>query len=468
MQFSILIGVYMFSMGIGAYLSKFFQDNSLQFFVFIEIALGFIGGISVPLLYFLFVNVNPALLQSACLIIMFFIGIMTGMEVPLLTFINDNVKYKDNLSNFLSLDYIGGLLATLVFPFILLPFVGLFYSSLIFGAVNIILGLWLNVILIKKRNKTFWVGIFVLTLLVGLTIKAGSLLQVWEEKIYKSPIVENLQSPYQKIVITKENDDVKLFLNRSIQFSSKDEHRYHEMLVHVPLLLHPEPKNVLILGGGENLASREVLKHNYIKSIDVVDIDAAMFDLAKKNKFLLDINQKASLDPKVNLVTDDAFTFLSNNIKEYDVIIADLPDPSVDAIAKLYSKQFFGLVKRSMKEDGIFVTQSGEVYYSNTAFSCIKNTVSEIFPYAKTYQVYVPSFGFWGYTIAKNSDFDISYHRKVPGDLKFLTENVFKNAFEMPKDISIVQTKINTIDHPVVLDYFLDDWYKWKNDIMTN
>ncbi len=468
MQFSILIGVYMFSMGIGAYLSKFFKEKPLDFFVFIEVILGLIGGISVPLLYFLFVNVSPGVLQAFCLVIMFFIGLITGMEVPLLTFMNESEEYKDNLSNFLSLDYIGGLVATLIFPFLLLPFVGLFYSSLLFGIVNIVLGLWLSQKLLKKRNKTFYFGVFVLAFLIVMVVTTGSMLKVWEEKIYKSPIVENIQTPYQKIVITKNHDDVKLFLNRSIQFSSKDEYRYHEMLVHVPLLIHDNPENILILGGGENLASREVLKHPGVKSVDVVDIDQMMFNLSKKNKHLLKINDKASLNPKVNLIADDAFTFLKNNIKEYDVIIADLPDPSVDAIAKLYSKQFFGLAKRNLKADGVFVTQSGEVYYSNTAFSCIKNTVNSIFNYTKTYQVYVPSFGYWGYTIAKNTDFNEKKHRKIPENMKFLTENVFINSFELPKDISIVSTKINTIDNPVVLDYFLDDWYKWKTDMTTN
>lgn len=467
-QFSILIGVYMFSMGIGAYCSKFFKEKSLDFFVGLEIALGLIGGISVPLLYFLFIYVSPALLQTACLIIMFVIGLMTGMEVPLLTFMNEDKEYKDNLSNFLSLDYIGGLIATLLFPFILLPFVGLFYSSLLFGIANILLGLWLSQRLLKRRNKTFYFGVAVLVILVGMVFSTGSMLKVWEEKIYKSPIVENIQTPYQKIVVTKNQDEVKLFLNRSIQFSSSDEHRYHEMLVHIPLLLHENPKNVLVLGGGENLASREILKHKGIERIDVVDIDSMMFHLSKTNKYILEINKKASLNPRVNMINDDAFTFLINNQGAYDVIISDLPDPSVDAIAKLYSKQFFSLAKRSLKKDGIFVTQSGEVYYSNTAFSCIKNTVNAVFPYTKTYQVYIPSFGFWGYTIAKNDDFDIEKHRTLPEEMKYLTDKIFVNSFEMPKDISIVETKINTIDSPIVLDYFLSDWYKWRTDMTTN
>lgn len=458
----------MFSMGIGAYCSKFFKDRSLDFFIGLEIALGLIGGLSVPILYFLFIYVSPAILQAACLIIIFVIGLMTGMEVPLLTFMNEDDEYKDNLSNFLSLDYIGGLIATLLFPFVLLPFIGIFYSSLLFGIVNILLGLWLSHRVLKKHNKTFYFGLVVLVLLIGMTFYTGSILKVWEERIYKSPIVESIQTPYQKIVVTKNSEGVKLFLNRSIQFSSNDEHRYHEMLVHVPLLLHENPKRVLVLGGGENLASREILKHPNITRVDVVDIDSMMFHLSKTNKDILEINGRASLDPRVHMINDDAFTYLINNESTYDVIISDLPDPSNDAISKLYSKQFFGLAKQSLKSDGIFVTQSGEVYYSNTAFSCIKNTVSAVFSNVKTYQVYVPSFGYWGYTLAKNSEIKEQEFRPLPENLKYLTNSMFVSSFEMPKDIEIVPTKINTIDHPVVLDYFLNDWYKWKSTLLTN
>lgn len=469
-QFSILIGVYLFSMGIGAYLSKFFKNKPIDFFIKVEFLLGLLGGISVPLLYFLFVTISPLSLQILCLVIMFCIGLLTGMEVPLLTFGHENLDYKDNLSNVLSLDYIGGLIATLLFPFILLPFIGLFYSSLLFGIINILLGLWLNYKLIKKRNAVFYFGIFALLLLSCLAFYTGSLLKVWDEKIYKSPIVANVQTPYQKIVLTqnKDNNDVRLYLNRAIQFSSKDEYRYHELLVHVPLTMHENPKAVLILGGGENLASREVLKHQSISLIDVVDIDSTIFHLAKTNKLLLEINQNASKDSRVNLVVDDAFTYLKENMKQYDIIISDLPDPSNDAIARLYSKQFFMLIKKNLKEDGVFVTQSGEIYFSNMAFSCIKNTVNEVFDHVAVYHTYIPSFGDWGYTIASNKSLNNTTHQKLPNDLKYLNEIEYKNAFIFPKDIQIAATKINTIDNPVILNYFLEEWNKWKADMSNS
>ncbi|WP_445455896.1 polyamine aminopropyltransferase [Flavobacterium sp. HNIBRBA15423] len=469
-QFSVLIGVYLFSMGIGAYLSKFFKDKPIDFFIKVEFLLGLLGGISVPLLYFLFVTVSPLALQILCLVIMFSIGLLTGMEVPLLTFGNESLDYKDNLSNVLSLDYIGGLIATLLFPFILLPFIGLFYSSLLFGIINILLGLWLNYKLTKKQNFVLYFGFFALLLLSCLAFYTGNLLKIWDEKIYKSPIVENIQTPYQKIVLTQnnENDDVRLYLNRAIQFSSKDEYRYHELLVHVPLTIHKNPKTILILGGGENLASREVLKYESITMIDVVDIDSTIFHLAKTNRLLLDINQSASKNSKVNLIVDDAFTYLKENMKQYDVIISDLPDPSNDAIARLYSKQFFMLVEKNLKEDGIFVTQSGEIYFSNVAFSCIKNTISEVFNHVETYHTYIPSFGDWGYTMASNKDLDNLTHQKLPKNLKYLNEIEFKNAFIFPKDIQIVDTKINTIDNPVILNYFLEEWNKWKTDMSNS
>ncbi|NRD20305.1 polyamine aminopropyltransferase [Winogradskyella eckloniae] len=467
-QFSIIIGVYLFSMGIGAFFTKFLKNKPLIFFINVEYLLGFIGGISVPLLYMLFVYVSPTVLQISCLAIIFIIGLLTGMEVPLLTFALEDSNIKNNLSNILSLDYIGGLIATLIFPFIILPFVGLYYSSLIFGIVNILLGIVLNYTLLKDKKRNSIYGFLVISVLVVLVIFGGRFLEVWDQKIYKRPIVLNEQTPYQKIVMTKNSDDVRLYLNRVIQFSSSDEYRYHESLVHVPLAMHTSPKRVLILGGGENLASREVLKNHKVRQIDVVDIDSTMFQLAKENQYLKEINNHAATNDKVNLIAEDAFTFLFNNNEQYDIIIADLPDPTNQAIARLYSKQFFLMVKRNLKRDGVFVTQAGEIYFSNTVFSCINNTLKSVFETVKPYHTYIPSFGDWGFIIAKNSGLTNNINANtLPKDLKFLNPNQVEQTFVFPKDIKIADTKLNTLDNPIILNYFLDDWGKWKADFQT-
>lgn len=465
-QFSIIIGVYLFSMGIGAFLSKYLATLHIRFFVHVEFLLGFIGGISVPLLYFLFVQVSPLTLQILCLAIIFVIGLLTGMEVPLLTFAFDGVDVKNDLSNVLSLDYIGGLLATLIFPFILLPFVGLYYSSLIFGILNIVLGLVISFKFLDFSKKTFAFGITALIGLLVLVGYGGKLLKVWDNAIYKSPIVLNEQTPYQKIVVTKKQEDVRLYLNRVIQFSSLDEHRYHESLVHISLGAHKNPKNVLILGGGENLASREVLKHNTIEKIDVVDIDSTMFFLAKKNPIFKKINKDAAVHPKVNLITADAFSYLANTTAVYDVIIADLPDPVNEAIARLYSRQFFLLAKSKMAKDGVFVTQAGEIYFSNTVFSCINTTLKEVFVNTHAYHAYIPSFGDWGFVMAAEHALPLKeVPDKFPKDNRFLNATQYSSMFNLPLDLEVVQTKVNTMDSPVILNYYLDDWAKWKTDL---
>jgi spermidine synthase len=468
-QFSILIGVYLFSMGIGAYFSKFFKHKPIHFFIKIEFILGFIGGISVPTLYFAFVYIDPASLQLLCLFMMFVIGLLTGMEVPLLTFVNDDKNFEDNLSNVLSVDYLGGLIATIIFPFVLLPFIGLFYSSILFGIINLFLGFFMYFTLNHERSKkTIFFGVFLLIILIVFGIFTSQLLKIWEEKIYKSPIITNIQSPYQKIVITKNQENVKLFLNRTIQFSSSDEHRYHEMLVHVPLSFLKNAKNILVLGGGENLATREILKHENILQIDVVDIDPEMFELAKNNFQIKKINENAANNPKVNLINDDAFVYLKNNFKLYDLIIADLPDPSNNSIAKLYSKQFFKLAQRSLKKDGIFITQAGEINFSNLAFNCIYNTLGNVFDHKNPYYVNIPSFGQWGFIMASNLPFSQEKTYVLPKNLKYLDSFQLKSAFIIPKDIEFKETKINSIDQPVLLNYFLDEWQKNAVEFTTN
>ena len=466
-QFSIIIGIYLFSMGLGAFFSKFLKDMPLRFFVHIEFLLGLIGGISVPLIFFLFVNVNTLTLQILCLVIIFIIGLLTGMEVPLLTFASNEVDFKNNLSNVLSLDYIGGLIATLLFPFVLLPFVGLFYSSLVFGILNILLGLVLNHVFLGKSIKTMFLGVTSIIILVVMVIFGGKLLKAWDHAIYKSPIVLNTQTPYQKIVVTKKQEDVRLYLNRVIQFSSLDEYRYHEPLVHVPMTIHENPKKVLILGGGENLASREVLKYKDIERIDVVDIDSTMFYLAKNDANFIAINENAAKSSKVNLIAQDAFTFLHTSNEKYDIIVADLPDPTNEAIARLYSKQFFILAKQKLNKDGLFVTQSGEVYFSNSVFSCINNTLQEVFNDVKPYHSYIPSFGDWGFVLGSDLPINEKKRTPLPKDLKFLTDTQYQIGFEFPKDIKIQKTKLNTLDNPIILNYFIDDWNKWKTDLQS-
>lgn len=465
-QFSLIIGIYLFSMGVGAYMAQLFSTNSLRNLIVVEYILGFVGGVSVPLLYFLFTSLSILGFQFACLGLIFVIGFLTGLEIPLLTFSFKSDSIKENLSHVLSLDYVGGLAATLIFPFVVLPFIGLFYASLAFGMVNIVLGIMLNLLFFPKQRKVLVVGFLVLLTSVILVLSGGYMLDVWEHKIYKSPIVVNKQTPYQKIVMTKRGDNVKLFLNRVIQFASEDEHRYHESIAHVPMMLKTDVKDVLVLGGGENLVTRELVKYPEIETIDVVDIDTAMFRLALDNKDLIKINDLAPYDPRVSLIADDAFSFLYKNQNNYDLIIADLPDPNSESLARLYSQQFFNLVKRNLSKEGVFITQSGDINNSNSVFSCINGTLKEVFGKDRVipFHVYIPSFGDWGFNIGlSNANYTIDTSR-LPMGLKYLDKQSVESGFHFPKDVQIVDVKVNTLDQPVILDYFLDDYSRFKQN----
>lgn len=465
-QFSLIVGVYLFSMGVGAYMAKYFAEKPLRNFIYVEYLLGIIGGISVPLLYFLFTSISISAFQLSCLGIIFFIGFLTGLEIPLLTFSIQSDDLKEDLSLVLSLDYVGGLVATLLFPFFILPFVGLFYASLVFGLVNILLGLMLSFMFFRDHIRSHIAGLLGAAFTIGLVMLGGQLLQVWEQKIYKSPIIYNEHTPYQKIVMTKRGDNTKLFLNRVIQFASADEHRYHESIIHVPLAIRNDVKRVLVLGGGENLATRELVKHPQIKSIDIVDIDSTMFNLSMRHEVLSKINDLAPFDPRVHMIVDDAFSFLYNNVEKYDLIVADLPDPNSQSLARLYSKQFFGLAKRNLVEGGVFITQSGDINNSQSVFSCIHNTMKEVFTDHEIipFHVYIPSFGDWGFNIASPQHNTPIDPNMLPDGLKYLDSMTLSQGLYLPKDLQILDTKVSTLDNPHVLQYFLDDFQKFKEN----
>ena len=382
--------------------------------------------------------------------------------MPLLTFSFRDKDVANNLSNVLSLDYVGGLAATLLFPFVLLPFVGLFYSSLSFGIFNILLGLIVNAVFFKNEKKSIIFGLTTLILILTIVFSGGYLMNIWEERIYKAPIIVNEQSPYQKIVITKKGEQVKLFINRVIQFASSDEYRYHESLVHVPFSLTNKIEKVLVLGGGENLATREIVKYPDVKQIDIVDIDSTIFKIAMEHIDISAINELAPFDPRVNMITADAFSYMHSTADRYDIIIADLPDPNNQSLARLYSKQFFFYVKRCLSEDGVFITQSGDINTSNSVFSCIYNTMDDVFDSELlTYHVYIPSFGDWGF-IVHSKDKTPDANNLVKG-LKYMDSTTLINNFSLPKDVQIENTKINTLDNPVILNYFLEDYERFKH-----
>ena len=460
--FSLTIGLYMAAMGLGSYLSKFITDKLLQRFVIAEILLGLIGGISIPLLYFTYTT--TALFYPTYVLLTLCIGFLIGLEIPFLTrLMEDYQVLKSNIANILSFDYLGALIATIAFPFFLLPVLGIYQSSLLFGLINMSIA---TVVLYSYRkslgkegkNLQYILAAASLVILIMLVFSSQAL-KHWDQMLYNGRIVHSEQTPYQKITLTKGKDDLRLYLNGVLQFSSVDEYRYHESLVMVPMTYADNSiKRVLVLGAGDGLAVRELLKYPEIEEIVLVDLDARMTELAMNNTHLKDINLASLTNKKVQIVIDDAFVYLEENKKLFDFIINDLPDPNTIALSRLYSKQYYRLARKNLTSDGVMVTQATSPFFVKPAFWSIAKTIQAAgFDYTYPYHTNVPSFGDWGFVLSSLQPVSFIPKRSIENSL-FLTNEFMPSLFVFEKDLQQVEVETNRIDQPVVLDYYLNSW----------
>ena len=465
-QFSITIGLSMTAMGIGTFVSRIIKKNLLTWFILVEVLLGIVGGLSVPILFLVFALTNFYYYSMILLIVV--IGIFIGLEIPLLTRIMEkHYVLKINISNVLSLDYLGALAASLLFPFFLLPFFGLFKSSLITGIINLIVGFVILIrfnSILKIKSKQIFITLLAgfLLLLSGMYGFSSFLVTKWESSIYNDKVIFSKQTKYQKIVLTKNKDDLRMFINGNLQFASVDEYRYHEALVHPALLSVKNHNNILILGGGDGLAVRELLKYDNIQKITLVDIDPEMTELCKSHKFISKLNLNSLINNKVTIINNDAFKFLEENADFFDIIIADLPDPNNISLAKLYSREFYSLLRKRLSKTGVFVTQATSPFFSLDSFWCINSSIKDAgFQFTIPYHAYVPSFGDWGFIFASNIKYDIE---KIEFNIqtKFLNKKLLKNLIVFPKDQIIDDEIISTLNKPKVLELYLKGWKNWS------
>ena len=469
-QFSLIIGFYMAFMGVGAFISKIFKKDLIYHFIVIELLLGLVGAFSVPLCYGYFLYADYEGYNLFVFFIISIIGILTGLEVPLLTrILEDDYSLKDNISTILTFDYLGALIATIAFPFFLLPFVGIYKSSLFFGLLNILVGIATylffqkEIALPKLKKRIFFLTSAILISIIIYSIAVStSFMKRWNDGIFKHQVIYNEQSSYQDITLTKNANEFRLYLNGAIQFSSRDEYRYHESLVHLAMMQHPNPKNILLLGGGEGLAAREILKYD-VEKIDLVDIDPAITKLSTEMDLIKKLNDGALESERVTVINEDAFKFLLEKNEQYDVIIGDLPDPNSESIAKLYSNAFYKLVLRNLSPDGLFVTQATSSTLTPNAFWCIDTTLESVgFKYRYPYSINVPSFGNWGFILASRNELELKYNNAIT--TKYLEEEILKHLFYFPKDIRVGNILPNNLDQPILLEYYLEHWRSLNNE----
>lgn len=464
--FSLTIGIYMASMGVGTYLSKFIDREILARFVAIELALAALGGLSIPILYFAYAWTG--LFIHAYLFLTIGIGLLIGLEIPFLTRLMDRYnQLKVNIANILSFDYFGALVATIAFPFVLLPVFGVYQSSLLFGFANMSIGfVMLRVFGVEiggRARRLMRLTIVLTGLLTLMILLSHYFLEHWDQSLYEDRIVYAEQTRFQRIVLTRDRDDLRLYLDGNLQFSSIDEYRYHEALVHVPISLSPvAPQRVLLLGAGDGMAARELLKYPDLKEIVLVDLDPRMIALAESNPYVSALNGNSLRSPKVKVVFADAFGYLQNNTQPFDMVIADLPDPNNNALARLYSKQFYQLVRRSLAPGGVFVTQATSPYFAPRAFWSISQTVSAAgFTNLYPYHVNVPSFGEWGFVLASDARLNMA-KPAISVETRFLQADGVMKYFQFDKDIDAENVSVSTLDRPTILDYYLAGWEHYR------
>ena len=266
--------------------------------------------------------------------------------------------------------------------------------------------------------------------------------------------------------MTKGKVGYSLFLNGNLQFNSFDEYRYHEALVHPPMATFGvNPKRILVLGGGDGLALREILKYPSVEYIQLVDLDPEMTGVSKHVPALGELNQHSFDNPKVHVTNADAFVWLdSTEIEPFDVAIVDFPDPNNFALGKLYTTRFYNLLKQKLKPDSAVVIQITSPLMARKSFWCIVKTLESAGFTVKPYQTAVPSFGVWGYALAKLQPFETPTKLPENIELKYLNNQSLAAMFEFSADTNLPneEIEINRLDNQALVRYYEAEWRRFE------
>ena len=460
-QFSTVIGTYLFAMGVGSWLSKYITRDLIGRFIQIELMVGLLGGFSAVALFLVFTWL-AAPFKLVLYLMVFGVGVLVGLEIPLvMRILKRELAFKDLVSQVLTFDYLGALAVSILFPLILAPHLGMVRTGLLFGVLNVAVALWALHLFreqLPARRALAVQSWGVFGLLVAGFAGAGQLTTLAETHLYADEIVYSETTPYQRLVVTRWRDDLRLFLNNNLQFSSHDEYRYHEALVHPGLASLPGARRVLVLGGGDGLAVREILKYPKVESVTLVDLDPAMTDLFATAPPLVALNEGALKSERVKVVNADALQWLEDSKEFFDFIVIDFPDPANFALGKLYTSAFYRLLEKRLSARGLIAIQSTSPLYARQSFWCVVTTLEDVGFRTAPYHALVPSFGEWGYIIAGRQEF-------VPAavDLpktRFLTAETLPLLFSFPADMARVPAEVNRLNNQVLVRYFEQEWRK--------
>ncbi|AVT22176.1 spermidine synthase [Paracidovorax avenae] len=495
LQFSTIIGTYLFAMGVGSWLSRYFDRQLPAHFLRIELLVAVVGG-ALPALLFLANAYVPGAFRLLLYGMVLLVGMLVGLEIPLvMRILKRNVALKDLVSQVLTFDYLGALAVSLAFPLLLVPHLGLVRTGLLFGIFNAVVAVWALWLfrheLRRFRAHALACAAVLVALLAGFA-GAEHITRLAEDHFYQDRIVIASASPYQRIVVTHGRSGYRLFLNGNLQFAERDEYRYHEALVHPAMSAHGAPKHVAVLGGGDGMAVREILKYPSVESVTLVELDPAMTRLFRTDPALVRLNAGALNDPRVHIVNTDAFQWLQEGSggdastssaagppqgvrapsggsepraagsvgahDTFDVIVVDFPDPTNFAIGKLYTNSFYALLEQRLSASGYAVVQTTSPLVARQSFWTVVQTVESVGLATAPYHVHVPSFGEWGFVIASRRPWRLPEH--LPGGLRFLSVPTLPLLFDFPLDMARVPAEVNRLSNQVLVHTYEQEWGK--------
>ena len=463
-QFATVTGAFLSAMGLGAWLTRYLETELARRFLDCQLASALIGGLSSPILFLAFAH--TALFRVVLYALVAGAGVLVGAQLPLLMrIVRRRFAFRDLTARLLTVDYVGALVGSLLFALVLLPRLGMMASGLMAGvaaAASAIAGSWVFASSLASVRPIRIRAVLVLAVLAGAAFLSRFAVGAADDALFIDPVIFAEQSPYQRIVVTRGHGGVNLFLDGNLQFSASDEYRYHEALVHPAFAAAPRHAEVLVLGGGDGLAAREILRYPDVRSVTLVDLDRAMTDLSRTLPFLRELNE-ASLDsPRVHVVNDDAMVWLAESPRgaaPFDVVVVDFPDPNNFALGKLYTTRFYKLLRARMADDAVVVVQSTSPLAARRSYWCIVRTIEAAGLLTRPYHAHVPSFGEWGYVLA--SPRALGAFAALPAGLRYLTDEALPSLFLIAPDMGPVPVEINRLNNQILVRYYEEEWQRW-------
>lgn len=461
LQFSTVIGTYLFAMGLGSWLSRYFDRQLPAHFLRIELLVALIGG-TLPAVLFVANAYMPGAFRLLLYGLVLAVGMLVGLEIPLvMRILRRNILLKELVSQVLTFDYLGALAVSIAFPLLLVPQLGMIRTGLLFGLMNAAVAVWALWLFrgeLRRVRAHAMACLLVLLALMAAFIFAERITTLAEDKFYQDRVVFSATSPYQHIVVTRGASGHRLFLNGNLQFAERDEYRYHEALVHPVMAAHGAPRKVAVLGGGDGMAVREILKYPSVEGVTLVELDPNMTRLFTEHETLAALNGGSLKSPKVRIVNTDAFQWLQEQGETFDVIVVDFPDPTNFAIGKLYTSSFYALLDKRLSASGYAVIQTTSPLIARKSFWTVATTIESVGLHATPYHAHVPSFGEWGYIIASRRPY--RFPETLPAGLRFLSTESLPLLFDFPLDMASVPTQVNRLSNQVLVTTYEQEWGK--------